>query len=58
MLDPRRLEEPHAERLLGDELVGRGATSSSSRRQPHLRGAERGAFAAERAARVAAAAAE
>jgi len=53
-LDPADLEEPHAERLLGDELVGR-AHIDALEEQKHLRGAERGAFAAERAARVAAA---
>ncbi len=53
-LDPRDLEEPHAERLLGDDLVGR-AQIDPLEEQKHLRGAERGAFAAERAAQVAAA---
>lgn len=52
-LDPARLDEPHAERLLGDELVAR-AEIDPLEEQTHLRGAERGAFAAERAARVAA----
>ncbi len=56
-LDPARLDEPHAERLLGDELVKR-AHVERFEEQAHLRGAERGAFAAERAARVAAAMAE
>ena len=56
-LDPARLDEPHAERLLGDELVER-AEVDRLEEQIHLRGAERGAFAAERAARVAAAMAE
>jgi predicted glutamine amidotransferase len=54
-LDPQDLEEPHAERLLGDELV----TEANIRRvdlEPHLRGAERGAAAAERAREAAAAA--
>ncbi len=54
-LDPAQLEEPHAERLLGDELVRR-AEIDALEEQTHLRGAERGTFAAERAARVAAAA--
>ena len=54
-LDTGDLEEPHAERLLGDELVAR-AEIDALEEQKHLRGAERGAFAAERAARVAAAA--
>ncbi len=56
-LDPHRLDEPHAERLLGDALVER-AQIDPLEEQTHLRGAERGAFAAERAARVAAAVAE
>ena len=56
-LDPARLDEPHAERLLGDELVGR-AQINPFEEGKHLRGEERGAFAAERAARVAAAMAE
>ena len=56
-LDPAELDEPHAERLLGDELVAR-AEIDRLEEQTHLRGAERGAFAAERAARVAAALAE
>jgi predicted glutamine amidotransferase len=56
-LDPEELDEPHAERLLGDEIVAR-AEVDRLEEQTHLRGAERGAFAAERAARVAAAMAE
>ncbi len=56
-LDPSDLEEPHAERLLGNELVAM-ADIDALEEQKHLRGAERGAFAAERAARVAAAMAE
>jgi len=54
VLDPDDLEEPHAERLLGDE----GVASADMRKLEGgagLRGAERGAFAAERAARLAAA---
>jgi len=50
-LHPRDREEPHAERLLGDELVAR-AHIDALEEQKHLRGAERGAFAAERAARA------
>ncbi len=53
-IDPRSLHEPHAERLLGDELVARAEIDPLEEQTP-LRGAERGAFAAERAARVAAA---
>jgi predicted glutamine amidotransferase len=56
-LDPEDLEEPHAERLLGDELVAR-ADIRKFEEGSELRGAERGAFAAERAARIAAAASE
>jgi predicted glutamine amidotransferase len=52
-LDPNDLEEPHAERLLGDELLERAQVQRVDL-APHLRGAERGAAAAERA-RVAAA---
>ena len=53
-LDPMNAEEPHAERLLGDGLVER-AEIDPLEEQTHLRGAERGTFAAERAARVTAA---
>ncbi|HZC12524.1 MAG TPA: class II glutamine amidotransferase [Thermoleophilaceae bacterium] len=58
-LDPDDLEEPHADRLLGDELVSRAEIRKVDH-APHLRGAERGAVAAERArtAEAAAAAAE
>ncbi|MGI9094339.1 MAG: class II glutamine amidotransferase [Thermoleophilaceae bacterium] len=56
-LNPSDLEEPHAERLLGDDLVAL-AHIDALEEQKDLRGAERGAFAAERAARVAAAMAE
>ena len=55
-LDPGNAEEPHAERLLGDALVER-AEIDPLEEHTHLRGAERGAFAAERAARVTAASA-
>jgi glutamine phosphoribosylpyrophosphate amidotransferase len=53
VLDPRDPEEPHAERLLGDEAVSR-ADIRKFEEGAGLRGAERGAFAAERAARVSA----
>jgi predicted glutamine amidotransferase len=53
-LDPRDLEEPHAERLLGDELL-ESAQVQKVDLKPHLRGAERGAAAAERARAAAAA---
>ena len=56
-LDPDDLEEPHAERLVGDDVVAR-AHIQKFEEGTGLRGAERGAFAAERAARLAAAAAE
>jgi predicted glutamine amidotransferase len=56
-LDPNDLEEPHAERLLGDDLIARAEIRKIDQ-APHLRGAERGAAAAERARTVAAAAAE
>jgi predicted glutamine amidotransferase len=53
-LDPNDLEEPHAERLLGDELVSRAKIQKVDL-APHLRGAERGRAAAERARAAAAA---
>jgi predicted glutamine amidotransferase len=53
-LDPNDLEEPHAERLLGDELLERAEIRKVDL-TPHLRGAERGAAAAERARAAAAA---
>ncbi len=53
-LDPNDLEEPHAERLLGDELLERAQIQKVDLK-PHLRGAERGAAAAERAKAAAAA---
>jgi predicted glutamine amidotransferase len=51
VLDPDDLEEPHAERLLGSELLAR-ADIRKFQEGTGLRGAERGAFAAERAARI------
>ena len=52
-LDPRDdLAEPHAERLVGDELLAR-AEIVKFEEGTGLRGAARGAFAAERAARLA-----
>jgi len=56
VLDPDDLEEPHAERLIGDDLVAR-ADMQKIDHAPHLRGVERGAAAAERARTAAAAAA-
>lgn len=56
-LDPADLEEPHAERLIGDELMER-ARIERLEEGSELRGAERGTFAAERAARLAGAGAD
>jgi predicted glutamine amidotransferase len=53
VLDPNDPEEPHAERLLGDEAVA-AAEIRKFEDGAGLRGAERGAFAAERAAKTAA----
>jgi hypothetical protein len=53
-LDPNDLEEPHAERLLGDELLERAEIQRVDL-TPGLRGAERGEAAAERAKAAAAA---
>jgi predicted glutamine amidotransferase len=53
VLDPDDLEEPHAERLVGDTVMAR-AEIEKYEEGAGLRGAERGDFAAERAARVAA----
>ena len=50
-LDPDDPEEPHAERLVGDEAVAR-ADIVKFKEGTELRGAARGAFAAERAARL------
>ena len=57
VLYPGDLEQPHAERLLGDELVER-ADIRKFEEGAHLRGEARGAFAAARAAEIAAAARE
>jgi predicted glutamine amidotransferase len=48
VLDPDDLEEPHAERLIGDELLARAHIHKVDR-SSHLRGEARGAAAAERA---------
>jgi hypothetical protein len=53
-LDPRDVEEPKAQRLVGDELLGRAEIVKFTEGH-ELRGDERGRFAAERAARMAAA---
>lgn len=55
VLDPFDLEEPHAERLVGDAVVSR-AQIEKFEQGAELRGEARGTFAAERAARLAAAA--
>jgi predicted glutamine amidotransferase len=52
VLDPDDLDRPHAERLLGDELFAR-ADIRKFKEGSGLRGAERGEFAAARAARAA-----
>ncbi len=51
-LDPRDLEEPRAERLVGDDVVAR-ARIERYEEGAELRGEARGTFAAERAARLA-----
>jgi hypothetical protein len=51
-LDPDDLEEPHAERLVGDAAVA-AASIEKFEEGSELRGSERGAFAEERAARLA-----
>jgi hypothetical protein len=48
VLDPDDLEEPHAERLIGDELLAE-ADIRKIDAAPHLRGEARGNAAAERA---------
>jgi glutamine amidotransferase len=57
VLDPNRPETPHAERLVGDDVVATAQIDKFEDGQ-HLRGDARGKFAAERAARVAAGNAE
>jgi predicted glutamine amidotransferase len=56
-LDPDDPEEPHAERLVGDAMLARADIRKFEEGQ-HLRGTDRGVFAAERAARLAASASE
>jgi hypothetical protein len=51
VLDPEDVEEPHAERLVGDDVVAR-AHIQKFHDGSELQGAERGRFAAERAARM------
>ena len=48
MLDPDDLDQPHAERLIGDELLEQARVQKVDK-QAHLRGEARGAAAAERA---------
>jgi predicted glutamine amidotransferase len=55
-LDPGDLEEPHAERLVGDAVLAR-ARIKQYEEGAELRGEARGLFAAERAARLAGASA-
>ena len=56
-LDPEDIEEPRAERILGDDAVER-AQIVKFEEGTGLRGAARGEFAAQRAARLSSAAAE
>ncbi len=56
VLDPQDVEEPHAERLVGDAVVAR-ARIQEFKDGKALQGDERGRFAAERAARMGAPAA-
>ena len=57
VLDPQNPESPHAERLVGNKGI-EAANIEKFEQGQHLRGDARGKFAAERAARVAAGAAE
>jgi glutamine amidotransferase len=52
VLDPRNLDEPHAEHLVGEDWVER-AEIVPLEEGKHLRGGERGDFAAARAAEIA-----
>lgn len=52
-LDPADLEEPHAERLVGDQVLARAEILELEEGE-ELRGEARGAFASARAARMAA----
>jgi len=52
-LDPEALEDPHAERLIGDDALERAEIVREQNRE--LRGEARGAFAARRAERLVAA---
>jgi predicted glutamine amidotransferase len=57
IIDPENPESPHAERLVGNKGIEQAQIEKIEQGQ-HLRGDARGKFAAERAARVAAGAAE
>ena len=48
MLDPDDLDQPHAEHLIGDELLQQARVQKVDH-QAHLRGEARGEVAAERA---------
>ena len=58
VLDPNNPESPHAERLVGRRAGGAARRSTSSSRGSTCAATRAGKFAAERAARVAAGAAE
>jgi predicted glutamine amidotransferase len=51
VLDPQDVDEPHAERLVGDALAARAQIEEYTDGK-ELQGAERGRFAAQRAARM------
>jgi len=57
ILNPENPESPHAERLVGNKFIEQAQIEEFEQGQ-HLRGDARGRFAAERAARLAAGAAE
>ena len=57
ILNPENPESPHAERLVGNKFIEQAQIEEFEQGQ-HLRGDARGKFAAERAARLAAGAAE
>ena len=57
ILNPENPESPHAERLVGNKFIEQAQIEKFEQGQ-HLRGDARGKFAAERAARLAAGAAE
>jgi hypothetical protein len=57
IIDPENPESPHAERLVGNKGIEEAEIEKFEEGQ-HLRGVERGEFAAKRAAQVAAGSAE